>query len=504
MFQPGLVIKGTYQVERLLGSGGMADVYAVSHTRLPRRFALKVLHVQLGDRRDFLDRFRREAEILATLHHPHIVDVVDWDYTFDGQPYLVMEYLEGETLASMLHREGPLAEAHALQLLLQLGEGLQAAHSAGVVHRDLKPNNIYLVQRGAQAQFIKILDFGIAKLTRDASTPLTAQASVMGTPGYMAPEQALGRADQVDPRADQFSLAVILYEMLTGKPAFYRRGEAMYATMERVVHEEPEPLPDSAVARAIRRALHKHPDGRFPTLQEFLAAACSTTVDALPPLETPALPSTFSDGITHGELRATSRWQRPLLGSVLVLGMATAGWVMFHRMPRNHQPQAVAASSTTAAPLTTAAPFPAAPALVHPPSPPANVPVVEALPTATALALEPAALASKKPRAARSAESDPPSRLPVRRNQPTTMREYVMSTVTPQQARILKLCCEKELRELAGLGNKTIVLQRSGALQVVSAPQSVHRSGLTNCLRQAFESSQTPLPKEASIRVQEK
>ena len=139
MLQSGQVINGTYLVDHRLGFGGMADVFLVTHARIPRQFALKLLRVEIGEQRDFLDRFRREAEILASIRSAHIVDVIDWDYTYDGQPFIAMEYLEGETLAALLHRTGALPVATALDIFAQIGEGLCAAHAAGVVHRDLKP-----------------------------------------------------------------------------------------------------------------------------------------------------------------------------------------------------------------------------------------------------------------------------------------------------------------------------------------------------------------------------
>ena len=168
----------------------MADVYVVTHTRLPRQFALKVMRIDGSVREAFLERFKREGEILAALKHRHIVDVMDRHQTPDGNPYMVMELLEGEDLAGYLTRTGPLAPSVALKICGQIGEALKAAHQLGIVHRDLKPSNIFLSSKEAFPNYVKVLDFGIAKLVANDRTPMTAQAALMGTPGYMAPEQA--------------------------------------------------------------------------------------------------------------------------------------------------------------------------------------------------------------------------------------------------------------------------------------------------------------------------
>jgi serine/threonine protein kinase len=155
MLQPGDVVAETYVVERLLGSGGMAHVYGVKHLRMPRKFALKVLQIQAATRGDFLERFEREAEILATLRHPHIVDVIDRNKLADGDPYIVMELLEGEDLATFIARSGALSVPVALRILSQIGEALEAAHRVGITHRDLKPSNIFLCTHGQVLNFVK-------------------------------------------------------------------------------------------------------------------------------------------------------------------------------------------------------------------------------------------------------------------------------------------------------------------------------------------------------------
>jgi eukaryotic-like serine/threonine-protein kinase len=173
MFPVGHVLDATYRIERLLGKGGMAYVYAVSHVRLPRRFALKVITAPIAQGSEYVMRFRREAEILAELEHPNLVAVNDWNITPDGKPYLVMELLSGEDLAQCLHRTGALPTKVALSIFSQVAEALQVAHARSIVHRDLKPANIFLCKNGVVPYFAKVLDFGIAKSAQHAGGAVT-------------------------------------------------------------------------------------------------------------------------------------------------------------------------------------------------------------------------------------------------------------------------------------------------------------------------------------------
>ena len=271
MFPAGYVVNETYRIERLLGQGGTASVFLVSHVRLPRQFALKVITEQHSSA-DFLQRFRQEAEILASIDHPHLVDVVDWNQTRDGKPYLVMELLVGCDLAQFLRRVGPLSPPLALQIFMQVADALQTAHGRGIVHRDLKPANIFLCSNGPFPYFVKVLDFGIAKSVRIPSQLQTDRSVIMGTPAYMAPEQARGAGEQIDERTDQFALGAILYEMLTGRLAFFRPGDHLINTIMRVLTEDPEPLPDPRLQAAVSRAMSKDREQRFTNIAEFIAA----------------------------------------------------------------------------------------------------------------------------------------------------------------------------------------------------------------------------------------
>ncbi|HUH04282.1 MAG TPA: serine/threonine-protein kinase, partial [Kofleriaceae bacterium] len=218
----GTMLAETYKVTGLLGRGGMGSVWAADHARLPgKKVAIKVLHTEVAADDESLARFRREAEIASRLGHPNIVDVHDFNILPDGSPYLVLEYLEGEDLAARLLR-GPLPLDEVASIVRQVGAALAAAHRENIVHRDLKPQNVFLVPTEADGFVIeqaKVLDFGISKI-RGSQTVKTNAATMLGTPQYMAPEQALGQHDNVDARTDVFALGAMVYEMLSGRPAF--------------------------------------------------------------------------------------------------------------------------------------------------------------------------------------------------------------------------------------------------------------------------------------------
>jgi len=268
----GTELRDTYRLARLVGRGGMGEVFEATHARLPGRFAVKVLHAHCIADPKAIVRFRREAEITSGLRHPNIVAIIDFDYTPAGAPYLVMEYLEGGELARIIAEEAPLALDRVLRIVDQVASALTAVHRKHIVHRDLKPQNIFLV-RGARSdeEHVKLCDFGISKV-RAASVALTGERVLLGTPQYMAPEQARGTGE-VDARADQFALAAIVYEMLTGRLAF--PGDRVEIVVYRISHEAPKPLGPPwgpALAATLDRALAKDPDQRFTSVQEFAEA----------------------------------------------------------------------------------------------------------------------------------------------------------------------------------------------------------------------------------------
>src|SRR5688500_13931959 len=218
----GSVVAETYQVTRLLGRGGMGSVWEANHLRLPgKRVAIKVLNTDASADPEALLRFRREAEIASRLGHPNIVEVHDFNALPDGTPYLVLEYLAGESLARRLERSN-LSLDETFSIIRQVASALAAAHREGIIHRDLKPPNVFLVPTdvdGVMVERAKVLDFGISKI-RGSTTVQTQDTAILGTPQYMAPEQATGNHAAVDARTDVFALGVMIYEMLSGQPAF--------------------------------------------------------------------------------------------------------------------------------------------------------------------------------------------------------------------------------------------------------------------------------------------
>ncbi len=277
----GRVLANTYRVEGLLGKGGMGAVYAASHLRLPTKVAVKVLHAEAASNPEIFARFRREAEITSGLRHPNIVQVLDFNNLDDGTPYLIMEYLHGEDLHQRLQKRGRLSYEEVVNLLRAVGAGLMAAHKREVVHRDLKPQNIFLCRPDQNdsgddlVEVPKIVDFGISKI-RHASTDTqqTQDQQLLGTPNYMSPEQARGNNSEVDSRTDQWALAAIVYQCLTGQLAF--SGTTLAGIIYSVVLSEPPPLremcpevPEYAEA-AVRRALSKRREDRFASVLDFV------------------------------------------------------------------------------------------------------------------------------------------------------------------------------------------------------------------------------------------
>jgi len=271
----GTVLEGAYRITRLIGQGGMGAVYEAIQLRLNKRVAVKLMARQLTANKDALARFHREAAITSRLGHPNLVNVIDFGASEDGEPYLVMEYLDGEDLDHRLGRLGPVQIDFAVHITKQTASALGAAHAQGIVHRDLKPANIFLVNVPGEIEFVKVLDFGISKV-KAAGVRLTKAAVALGTPIYMSPEQAAGRTDEIDHPTDQWSLACITWEMLCGHTPFV--ADDVSALFYQVMNLQPQSLllsvpslpPESE--QVLLRALSKSPKDRFLSIRDFAHA----------------------------------------------------------------------------------------------------------------------------------------------------------------------------------------------------------------------------------------
>jgi serine/threonine-protein kinase len=330
--------EGRYRVEDVLGRGGMASVYRARDVELERPVAVKVLAEHLADRPDFHDRFLREARLAAQLSHPNIVQVFDVGEE-DGKPFIVMECVEGSTLADELKEHGRLEPEEVVDLALQICGGLEHAHATGLVHRDIKPQNLLLRPDGA----VKIADFGIARAAE--TTRLTQIGSVLGTAAYLAPEQALG--EEVTASADVYSLGCVLYELLTGRTPYIFQTLPELAVKHREEAIEPlrelRPEIPERLEAAIMHALARNPDYRPESAAAFaeeLAAAspdpptrplpistgtAATEVLASAPTETATRPlGSPGPPQSRGRRAPRFRWDRRLLLALVVLAVAAA------------------------------------------------------------------------------------------------------------------------------------------------------------------------------------
>ena len=267
-------IDGRYEVVGVLGEGGMGKVYRVRHTALDRPFAMKVLRKDLARDAELAQRFIQEAKTTASVRHPNIVSITDFGRLPDDSPYFVMELLIGETLGDVIKAGGPIPAGRATRIIRQVALALGAAHTAGIVHRDMKPDNVFLVggmQGGVASDEVRVVDFGAAKIL--GSSRMTKTGIVFGTPHYMSPEQASGAP--VDHRADIYALGIIMYEMFTGRVPFEADTYMGVLTQHMFVN----PLPPSQVSPAARelgaleditlRALEKKPEDRYATMEEL-------------------------------------------------------------------------------------------------------------------------------------------------------------------------------------------------------------------------------------------
>ncbi len=276
---------GNYVIGKLIGQGGMGAVYLAEHPRIGRKVAVKVLLPQLSQSAELVQRFFNEARAATAIANEHIIDVLDFGELDDGASYIVMEWLEGRSLAELLREQKKLPLDRVIRIARGIGEALTAAHANGIVHRDLKPDNIFLVRKGGDPEFVKVLDFGIAKLLADGADLKTRTGAIMGTPHYMSPEQCNGT--NVDERTDVYALGVILFEMLTGRLPFEAGGLAELLVAH--LSKPPPPLRSldttipPVVELAVLQALEKDRARRFQSV-EALVAALGGTSPTVPPV----------------------------------------------------------------------------------------------------------------------------------------------------------------------------------------------------------------------------
>ena len=376
----GTLIDARYEVERLLGEGGMGSVYEVRHVKLDRRFALKALKRELASDESLAERFLREAKATAAIKHPGVVQITDFGKLGSGEPFFVMERLEGETLATRIRARGPMSPRAVVGIARQICSALEASHTAGVIHRDLKPENVFLV---GKSEDVRIVDFGAAKIM--GSSKMTRPGVVFGTPYYMSPEQASG--GEVDARADIYSLGVLMYEMITGSVPF--EADTYMGVLTKHMFAEPT-KPSARVASGVQlgdlenvvmRALSKDPDVRYPTMRdlaEALATALERRASDTPPKEVGrAAPSlTTADRIERTVARQVGEERKRIVQRVTlaVMGVISVGlFVVALVLWLSPSPRAVHTESAMPPP-------PSSPAM------PPTTPTPTALPTVTAAA----------------------------------------------------------------------------------------------------------------------
>jgi eukaryotic-like serine/threonine-protein kinase len=286
----GQIVGDKYRIVRVLGEGGMGRVYEAQHTTIGRRFAIKCLHSEHSRNRELVARFQREAQAAGGLENENIAGAFDLGSFADGVPYLAMEFLEGEDLARLLARTGPLPVPRATYIILQACRGLLVAHARGIIHRDLKPENLFICRRNDGSDLVKILDFGIAKL--HTSAEVTRTGATMGTPAYMSLEQARG-AREVDHRTDVYALGVILYEMLSGQKP--HPGDSYSEVLYHLFTQEAASLEalrsnlPAGLAAVVHRAMARDPGDRYPSVMALAEALTPFADRAVTPLAAPAL-----------------------------------------------------------------------------------------------------------------------------------------------------------------------------------------------------------------------
>jgi serine/threonine-protein kinase len=380
----GATIDGRYKVEALLGEGGMGVVYRCSHTIIGKKVAMKVLRADLARDAEVTERFLNEAKSASTIGNAHIIDISDFGQFQDGSTYFVMEFLVGNPLTKAVEGGQAVPVPRIIHIARQLCEGLSAAHAVGIVHRDLKPDNIFLIERGSEKDFVKILDFGIAKVsTSGEGAKLTRAGAVFGTPHYMSPEQAAGQP--VDHRGDIYSFGVILYELASGRVPFDADNfmgiltQHMYKAPVpiRALVPQPQEVPPGLEA-IVLKCLSKRPEHRYQSMDELIAdldrLKAGSVPEAVPEMMSRSggfnVPADYFKAAKMPEPvpaspvseRRKSKW--PLIAGLagVAAAIAIVGAIFAKSSQGNAQPDAATATKPVVAP----APAPAAPSAAEP------------------------------------------------------------------------------------------------------------------------------------------
>jgi eukaryotic-like serine/threonine-protein kinase len=402
----GQLIDNRYLIEAIIGQGGMGVVYQCRHNVIGKKLAMKIIRADMAGAQEATQRFLVEAKAASAIGSEHIIHVSDFGQLPDGASYLVMELLEGTSLAAEFRDHWPLPIARIVSIAAQLAEGLGAAHRAGIVHRDLKPENIFLVPHGQERDFVKILDFGIAKMAGDAQ--LTRAGTVVGTPRYMSPEQAAGAV--VDYRGDIYSLGVLLYELIAGRVPF--DGEHPMSILTKHVYEAPPEFAAYSrrvqvpieLERTVWKCLAKQPEQRFASMEELAfelrrigandSASRAAAPRAAPDAPRPTSPTEATATVSSAQRADPS--PRRALRVALYAALAALALASFWMLAQGGAEPPAPAASPASPPV---APAPAAPAA----SPAVRLapPEAEAEPTMA----EPPPPAAAAPKAARGADA---------------------------------------------------------------------------------------------------